>query len=63
VKEFLRIVKIGFACCATHIALTMLVAVIYAAFGFTNYNFLMVYLCLGWILPVAFWRFYSKRLT
>lgn len=59
----LRFTKIAFACWAIHVALTMLLAVLYAAFKFQNYNILIIYLCLGWIIPFAFWRQIAKRLS
>jgi hypothetical protein len=63
VNSLARFLKVGFACWGIHIALTMLLAVLFVAFNIQNYKILVTYMAIGWIMPFVFWRQIAKRLS
>jgi hypothetical protein len=55
----------AFACWGIHVALTTLLAVVFAAYdGLQNtYPIVIAYMFLGWLIPFGFWHFFKNRLN
>lgn len=49
---------------AIHVGLTMIAALLLVVIdGLQHPSFLIAYMCIGWVIPLALWRFVAKRLS